>query len=195
MTFAMLSNYRHMSYGDSMFVDPKAEKIWQKAVIRTAIHNPNAMRKDRACVAKTIFGSEARYIKYTTDMTIQSNLPYVEAHPLLGTTAIKHAYTKWLAWSANHTITNFIFWSAVPALAISLAYMILSIRKRLPGTFAYTVMMIANPLLVVLIASSSDYRYIYSLVIGGPLSIIIYFVETRLRRRAQPASILRRTRR
>lgn len=181
-TFAELSTYRQLQFEDSIFIDPKMEAAWKKAVVRTALHNPNAIRKDRQCVANILFGSEAGFIKYTTDITTRADLPYIEAHPLLGTAGIKTKTIEWLRWSQQSTVTNFIFWSAIPAALLSIVYFVLALRRRYTATASYALMMLASPLFVIAIGSSSDYRYIYSLVIGGPLVVALYLTEQFLRR-------------
>ncbi len=182
-TAMAFTSYQPLTYEDTVSRNPRTEAAWKKAVINTAAHNPTAIAKDRVCVAKTLFDSKPGYIKYATDILVRPDLPAVQAKPLGHTQAIKQHLINWLSWSATSGTANFIFWSALPALALTVLYGILAIKFRMRATLAYVVLMLANPLFVVLIGSSSDYRYIYSLVMGAPLLPVAYLIEAKTKHR------------
>lgn len=183
-TFMRFYQYHPISFTDQVSTNPKTEAAWKAAVIRTAAHNPTAIIKDHACVGKMLFSSQPSFIKYADTILSRADLPVVQPKPQLHTASIKTKLSSWLLWSSRSGVANFIFWSAIPAAAIAITLLIAALRRRAKATAALSILALLNPLGVIIIGSSSDYRYIYSLVLTGPLIVIAYCFERIVQRRS-----------
>lgn len=181
-TTAVLFNatYRPLAFEDHVSANSKTEAAWQKAVLTAALHNPQAVVRDHACVGGQLLTSKPQFYKYAEGILVRSDLPVVKESPKLHTAVIKQRLHRFLSWSADSMATNFIFWSAVPATLICIIYAFISGRRKRLGTLALCLLALSNPLFVVVIGSSSDYRYIYSLILTAPLISIAYIIELRL---------------
>jgi len=176
-TFMQFYTYHPISFTDQVSTNPATEAAWKQAVNRTAFHNPTAVIKDHACVGKMLFSSQPGFIKYANDIFVRPDLPTVHEQPIAHTAGLKIKLKSWLQWSATAGVANAIFWSAIPALITVLLTLFVAIRNRAAATVILACLTLVNPLCVILIGSSSDYRYIYSLIITAPLLPLAYMAE------------------
>lgn len=172
---AMLK-YRPLGYEDNLSNDPTVENSWKRAVITAALKNPKAITKDKLCVAGNIFTSEAGFTKFETGITKRQDLPLVEEAPKLR--GVHNNLVSLLQWTARTTRTNIIFWSTIPCLMLLLGYLILAIKLRLLATVSYILLILANLAFVILIGLGPDYRYVYSMIVGAPLVIPLFSIES-----------------
>lgn len=178
-TFATFYTYDPIGYEDHVSTDHTFNKAWERAVITASAHNLDALVKDRLCLSVTLLGSSPSLIKYAFDVPQRADMPPIKQHAMLHTTPLRTGAVAYLGWTAQG-YRSFVFWMALPMFVLMLVYLALAVRLRLWGTAVYAALGLANPLFLIAIGSVSEFRYIYSLILGAPLIPLIYIAERRM---------------
>ncbi|GEM_PF-2359685 len=185
------SNY--VCYNDySLFWDNNFDKTylskpsslteWNHIFWETVLHRPDILVKDRACLDFNLLGGQNLYFLGIT----KNQVGLTQTPPSI---SINKVMTGLVNWSFEKP-QRYLIWTPGIFVLIYFAFAVYSLKKKLYFSLGYVILNLANAIPILVIVSSAEYRYLYSIIPSLFLLPAIISAESLLRQRKNKEKVI-----
>lgn len=158
---------------DKDFLESNKQR-WNQIFVSTVIKHPGSLVKDRVCLAANSLAGQNMYF-----LGISNNQENLSTAPK--SSWLHNLFTKIVNWTGRKP-QRFLVWSPAIFVFGFLVAAYAAVRRKLYISLGYIFINVANIGLILLITTSAEYRYLYSVIPALFFVPALLSLEMRLRK-------------